>query len=154
MMKIWKYYEIHRAIQYTQVCSFYVTFQTTPHSSLFASTILKASCSTCDCTLTMATKLFHQPACWCSCCWFCLWRTGAADDTTMVACSFTPCSQMFMTGSTYGDLRLWDLHMNQLHKEKNAHDLGVTCCTFAPNILSSGGQCKWEPLQRTLWFFS
>lgn len=85
---------------------------------------------------------------------FCLWRTGAADDTTMVACSFTPCSQMFMTGSTYGDLRLWDLHMNQLHKEKNAHDLGVTCCTFAPNILSSGGQCKWEPLQWTLWFFS
>lgn len=54
----------------------------------------------------------------------------------MVACSFSPCSQLFMTGSTYGDLRLWDLDMNQLHAEKNAHDLGVTCCTFAPNILS------------------
>ncbi|XP_030614265.1 WD repeat, SAM and U-box domain-containing protein 1 isoform X2 [Archocentrus centrarchus] len=56
----------------------------------------------------------------------------------MVACSFSPCSQVFMTGSTYGDLRLWDLHMNQLHAEKNAHDLGVSCCTFAPGILSGG----------------
>ncbi|XP_031702054.1 WD repeat, SAM and U-box domain-containing protein 1 [Anarrhichthys ocellatus] len=65
-------------------------------------------------------------------------RTGAVSDTTMVACSFSPCSQVFMTGSTYGDLRLWDLDMNQLHAEKNAHDLGVTCCTFAPSILSGG----------------
>jgi WD40 repeat protein len=54
----------------------------------------------------------------------------------MVACSFTPCGQMFVTGSTYGDLRLWDLDMNQLHAEKNTHDLGVTCCCFGPKILS------------------
>ena len=45
-----------------------------------------------------------------------------------------------MTGSTYGDLRLWDLKMNQLHAEKNAHDLGVTCCAFAPEILSGEEQ--------------
>lgn len=50
-----------------------------------------------------------------------------------------------MTGSTYGDLRLWGLDMNQLHAEKNAHDLGVTCCTFAPSILSG------ENLSPTLW---
>ncbi|XP_068173893.1 WD repeat, SAM and U-box domain-containing protein 1 isoform X2 [Antennarius striatus] len=56
----------------------------------------------------------------------------------MVACSFSPCSQVFMTGSTYGDLRLWNLDMKQLHAEKNAHDMGVTCCTFAPSILSDG----------------
>uniref|UniRef100_A0A8D0A7R6 WD repeat, SAM and U-box domain-containing protein 1 n=1 Tax=Sander lucioperca TaxID=283035 RepID=A0A8D0A7R6_SANLU len=62
--------------------------------------------------------------------------TGAVSDTTMVACSFSPCSQVFMSGSSYGDLRLWDLDMNQLLAEKNAHDLGVTCCIFAPNILS------------------
>lgn len=41
-----------------------------------------------------------------------------------------------MTGSTYGDLRLWNLDMKQLEAEKNAHDLGVTCCTFSPIILS------------------
>lgn len=71
-------------------------------------------------------------------------RTGAVQDTTMVACSFSPCSQMFMTGSTYGDLRLWDLHMKQLHKENNAHDLGVTCCAFAPNILSNDGTVQFR----------
>ncbi|XP_068616809.1 WD repeat, SAM and U-box domain-containing protein 1 [Brachionichthys hirsutus] len=65
-------------------------------------------------------------------------RTGAVTDTTMVACSFSPCSQVFMTGSTYGDLRLWNLDMKLLHAEKNAHDMGVTCCTFAPCILSDG----------------
>lgn len=58
----------------------------------------------------------------------------------MVACSFSPCSQLFVTGSTYGDLRVWDLDLNQLHAEKNAHDLGVTCCAFAPNILSGQRQ--------------
>uniref|UniRef100_A0A3P9Q9J7 WD repeat, SAM and U-box domain-containing protein 1 n=1 Tax=Poecilia reticulata TaxID=8081 RepID=A0A3P9Q9J7_POERE len=63
--------------------------------------------------------------------------TGGVRDTTMVACSFSPCSQMFMTGSTYGDLRLWDLHLNQLLAKKDAHDLGVSCCSFAPIILSN-----------------
>lgn len=65
--------------------------------------------------------------------WF---RTGAVPDTTMVACSFSPCGQLFATGSTYGDLRIWDLDMNQLHAEKYAHDLGVTCCQFAPQIMT------------------
>lgn len=69
--------------------------------------------------------------------WPYLWRTGSVSDTTLVACSFSPCSQVFMTGSTYGDLRLWNLDMKQLVAEKNAHDLGVTCCTFSPIILSS-----------------
>lgn len=65
-----------------------------------------------------------------------LFRTGSVPDTTMVACSFSPCGQLFATGSTYGDLRIWDLGMNQLHAEKYAHDLGVTCCQFAPQILT------------------
>lgn len=68
-------------------------------------------------------------------------RAAAVSDATMVACSFSPCSQMFMTGSTYGDLRLWDVRLKQLHKENNAHDLGVTCCAFAPDILSSESHC-------------
>lgn len=61
---------------------------------------------------------------------------STVNDTTMVACSFTPCGQMFVTGSTYGDLRLWDLDMNQLHAEKNTHELGVGCYCFGPKILS------------------
>ncbi len=64
-----------------------------------------------------------------------MFRTGAVADTSIVACSFTPCGQMFITGSTYGDLRLWDLNMTHLHAEKNAHDLGVSCCQFAPQIM-------------------
>uniref|UniRef100_A0A674DI01 WD repeat, sterile alpha motif and U-box domain containing 1 n=1 Tax=Salmo trutta TaxID=8032 RepID=A0A674DI01_SALTR len=63
---------------------------------------------------------------------------STVNDTTMVACSFTPCGQMFVTGSTYGDLRLWDLDVNQLHAEKNTHELGVTCYCFGPKILSGG----------------
>ncbi|KAG7464101.1 hypothetical protein MATL_G00183690 [Megalops atlanticus] len=65
-------------------------------------------------------------------------RTGAANEASVVACSFTPCGQMFATGSTYGDIRLWDVGMNQLHAVKNAHDLGVTCCHFDPRSQSGG----------------
>uniref|UniRef100_A0A8C8F774 Uncharacterized protein n=1 Tax=Oncorhynchus tshawytscha TaxID=74940 RepID=A0A8C8F774_ONCTS len=64
---------------------------------------------------------------------------STVNDTTVVACSFNPCGQMFVTESTYGDLRLLDLDMNQLHAEKNNHDLGVTCYCFGPKILSGGG---------------
>ncbi|TTI92361.1 WD repeat, SAM and U-box domain-containing protein 1 [Bagarius yarrelli] len=62
--------------------------------------------------------------------------TGAVPDTTMVACSFSPCGQLFATGSTYGDLRIWNLSMNQLQTEKYAHDLGVTCCQFSPQMMT------------------
>ncbi|KAJ8352244.1 hypothetical protein SKAU_G00237200 [Synaphobranchus kaupii] len=65
-------------------------------------------------------------------------RTGASNEASIVACSFTPCGQMFATGSTYGDIRVWDLELNSLHSEKNAHDLGVTCCQFAPMIQNVG----------------
>lgn len=63
-------------------------------------------------------------------------RTAAVGETAVVACSFTPCGQVLATGSTYGDLRLWDLYLNQLHVVKNAHDLGVACCHFAPQVQS------------------
>lgn len=65
-------------------------------------------------------------------------RTGASNEASIVACSFTPCGQMFATGSTYGDIRLWDLELNPLHTVKNAHDLGVTCCQFAPKLQNDG----------------
>lgn len=52
----------------------------------------------------------------------------------MVACCFSPCSQMFVSGCTHGDIKLWDADFRLLLAEKNAHDLGVTCCSFAPTF--------------------
>ncbi|CAI5656195.1 unnamed protein product [Oreochromis niloticus] len=45
---------------------------------------------------------------------------------------------MFVTGCTRGDLKLWDAHTSLLHAEKDAHDLGVTCCCFAPQFIING----------------
>ncbi|KAI1899207.1 hypothetical protein AGOR_G00059390 [Albula goreensis] len=63
-----------------------------------------------------------------------LLRTGSVNEAIVGACSFSPCGQMFVTGTSYGDVRVWDLQLNQLHAEKDAHDLGVTCCHFASQI--------------------
>lgn len=52
----------------------------------------------------------------------------------MVACCFSPCNQMFVSGCTHGDIKFWDTDMKLLLSEKNAHDLGVTCCSFAPSF--------------------
>lgn len=57
----------------------------------------------------------------------------------MVACCFSPCGQMFVTGCTHGDLKLWDADVNLLSSERDAHDLGVTCCCFAPQF--NVGEC-------------
>lgn len=54
------------------------------------------------------------------------------SEACVVSCCFSPCSQMFVTGCSSGDLRLWDVNGGLLHAEKDAHDLGVTCCSFAP----------------------
>uniref|UniRef100_A0A3Q3JQD0 WD repeat, SAM and U-box domain-containing protein 1 n=1 Tax=Monopterus albus TaxID=43700 RepID=A0A3Q3JQD0_MONAL len=53
---------------------------------------------------------------------------------SVVACCFSPCGQMFVTGCTYGDLKLWDVDISLLCAEKDAHDLGVACCSFAPQF--------------------
>uniref|UniRef100_A0A673CXY3 WD repeat, SAM and U-box domain-containing protein 1 n=1 Tax=Sphaeramia orbicularis TaxID=375764 RepID=A0A673CXY3_9TELE len=60
-----------------------------------------------------------------------LCRCSAVSEDSVVACCFSPSNQMFVTGCTRGDLKLWDLDVNLLHAEKDAHDLGVTCCSFA-----------------------
>ncbi|XP_070694025.1 WD repeat, SAM and U-box domain-containing protein 1-like isoform X2 [Pempheris klunzingeri] len=59
-------------------------------------------------------------------------RCSAVSEASVVACCFSPCGQMFVTGCTNGDLKLWDLmDIDLLHAEKDAHDLGVTCCCSA-----------------------
>ncbi|XP_034550343.1 WD repeat, SAM and U-box domain-containing protein 1-like [Notolabrus celidotus] len=68
-------------------------------------------------------------------------RFRAVSEASVVACCFSPCGQMFVSGCTRGDLKLWDvMDMNLLHAEKDAHDLGVTCCSFA-QIFEVDGCC-------------
>uniref|UniRef100_A0A3P9BJ84 WD repeat, SAM and U-box domain-containing protein 1 n=1 Tax=Maylandia zebra TaxID=106582 RepID=A0A3P9BJ84_9CICH len=63
------------------------------------------------------------------------------NEASVVACCFSPCAQMFVTGCTRGDLKLWDAYTSLLHAEKDAHDLGVTCCCFAAQTTDSYGCC-------------
>lgn len=58
-------------------------------------------------------------------------RCLAVSEASVVACCFSPCSMMFATGCTHGDLRLWGVDGSALCVQKDAHDLGVTCCSFA-----------------------
>uniref|UniRef100_A0A3B3CY24 WD repeat, SAM and U-box domain-containing protein 1 n=1 Tax=Oryzias melastigma TaxID=30732 RepID=A0A3B3CY24_ORYME len=60
------------------------------------------------------------------------------SEASVVACCFSPCGQMFVSGCTNGDLKLWDLQASLLDAQKDAHDLGVTCCTFASQFLIGG----------------
>ncbi|KAK7938512.1 hypothetical protein WMY93_001838 [Mugilogobius chulae] len=65
-------------------------------------------------------------------------RCLAVSEASVMACCFSPCSQMFVTGSTHGDLRLWGVDGSALCVQKDAHDLGVTCCSFAPQFKVDG----------------
>uniref|UniRef100_A0A4W6FRH3 WD repeat, SAM and U-box domain-containing protein 1 n=1 Tax=Lates calcarifer TaxID=8187 RepID=A0A4W6FRH3_LATCA len=56
-------------------------------------------------------------------------RCSTVSEASVVACCFSPCGQFFVTGCTHGDLKLWDVDVSLLHAEKDAHDLGVTCCS-------------------------
>uniref|UniRef100_A0A4W6FR40 WD repeat, SAM and U-box domain-containing protein 1 n=1 Tax=Lates calcarifer TaxID=8187 RepID=A0A4W6FR40_LATCA len=61
-------------------------------------------------------------------------RCSTVSEASVVACCFSPCGQFFVTGCTHGDLKLWDVDVSLLHAEKDAHDLGVTCCSSAPQF--------------------
>ncbi|KAG7227522.1 hypothetical protein INR49_005337, partial [Caranx melampygus] len=65
-------------------------------------------------------------------------RCSSVSEASVVACCFSPCSQFFVTGCTHGDLKLWDVDISLLHAEKDAHDLGVTCCSSAPQFEVDG----------------
>uniref|UniRef100_A0A3B3ZT60 WD repeat, SAM and U-box domain-containing protein 1 n=1 Tax=Periophthalmus magnuspinnatus TaxID=409849 RepID=A0A3B3ZT60_9GOBI len=67
---------------------------------------------------------------------------------SVAACCFSPCAQMFVTGSTHGTLRLWGVDGSILCVQKDAHDLGVTCCSFAPQF--TVGTCLRTLLLHTL----
>ncbi|XP_040003793.1 WD repeat, SAM and U-box domain-containing protein 1-like [Xiphias gladius] len=69
-------------------------------------------------------------------------RCSAVSEASVVACCFSPCGQFFVTGCTHGDLKLWDVDISILHIVKDAHDLGVTCCSTAPQFEVDG--CRVE----------
>lgn len=69
-------------------------------------------------------------------------RCLAVSEASVVACCFSPCSQMFVSGCTLGDLRLWGVDGSVLCVQKDAHDLGVTCCSFASSFEVDG--CSLE----------
>lgn len=62
-------------------------------------------------------------------------------EASVVTVAFSPDSSYITTGSTLGDIRIWDArfgHGRHLALEKEAHDLGVTCCQFSPGIGAHG----------------
>ncbi|MEE6489398.1 hypothetical protein FKM82_015549 [Ascaphus truei] len=65
-------------------------------------------------------------------------RAGRVKDGSLVACAVSPGGEVFITGSSSGDLTAWDENMRCLHTEK-AHDLGVTCCDISPQPISDDG---------------
>lgn len=72
----------------------------------------------------------------------CLWdissrgliRTLTGHEATVTTVSFTPDSNFIISGSTAGDLKLWDArhgHGKCLQTFPEAHDLGVLGCDFS-----------------------
>uniref|UniRef100_A0AAA9S228 WD repeat, SAM and U-box domain-containing protein 1 n=2 Tax=Bos TaxID=9903 RepID=A0AAA9S228_BOVIN len=66
-----------------------------------------------------------------------LHRCASVKDGSLVACAFFPPGNLFVTGSSCGDLTVWDDKMRCLHSEK-AHDLGITCCDFSSQPVPGG----------------
>lgn len=76
----------------------------------------------------ICTSKIHDPL-------FLSFRSGSIKDGSLVACAFAPDASFFVTGSSCGDLTVWDETMKCLYNEK-AHDLGVTCCDFSSKLAS------------------
>ena len=64
-------------------------------------------------------------------------RTFQAHEATVFGCCFTPDSLFLVSGSSDGDLNVWDAlygHGKYLQCVPECHDLGVTCCDFSPTF--------------------
>lgn len=79
----------------------------------------------------------------------CLWdistrtliRSLVGHEAMVTACAFTPDSNFVVSGSTAGDLKLWDAclgHGKALTTHPDAHDLGVCACDFSSQYQSDG----------------
>lgn len=64
-------------------------------------------------------------------------RRMCGDESTVTSVSFTPDSCYLATGSSGGELRIWDArygHSVPLAFKAEAHDLGVSSIHFSPTI--------------------
>lgn len=67
-------------------------------------------------------------------------RRFHGHESSVVACAFTPDSNFVVSGSTGGDLKVWDAkygHGKFVAFVLECHDLGVTCCDFSPTFGSA-----------------
>lgn len=62
-------------------------------------------------------------------------------EAMVTACTFTPDSNLLVSGSTGGDLKLWDAqngHGKCLVTVPDAHDMGVCACDFSSQYQTEG----------------
>jgi len=60
---------------------------------------------------------------------------SAEDDESIISLSFTPDYQWLISGSSKGDLRVWNalfLTERPVAMEFEAHELGVSCIQMGP----------------------
>jgi len=68
-------------------------------------------------------------------------RTLSDHEAMVTACAFSPDSSYLISGSTAGDLKLWDGkygHSKCLVTLQEAHDLGVLGCDFSSQYQVNG----------------
>lgn len=68
-------------------------------------------------------------------------RSLSDHEAMITACAFTPDSNFLVSGSSAGDLKLWDSkygHSKCLFTLQEAHDLGVLCCDFSSQYQVNG----------------
>lgn len=68
-------------------------------------------------------------------------RTYRGHEGTVFGLDFTPDSQYIVSGSSDGDLQVWDAkfgHGVSLYLNLEGHDLGVMCCEFSPTFGVTG----------------
>ena len=68
-------------------------------------------------------------------------RTFDGHEASINCCMFSPDGAFLISGSSNGDLRIWDALYGtnrNLFLELEAHDLGVTCCDYSPTYGSAG----------------
>jgi WD40 repeat protein len=73
-------------------------------------------------------------------------RSLSDHEAMITACTFTPDSCYLISGSTAGDMKLWDSkygHAKCLFTLHEAHDLGVSGCDFSSQYQVNGKNNKF-----------